>query len=589
MVAEKCESKDSRNECVDAALVAGIGYAVLASTTIHLTSNGRNHATMWPADAVILALLLKQPKRHWPWILLAGWGGNLIANTLTRGWMPGLVLYGAINMAQTWLAAWLILKVNRTGDVLANAGTVSRFILCAGVIAPVLGATLGSLITLSNYGEAFGPSFVRWYLSNALGFLVLAPFLKAAFDGSHWNSFKSRTVTERFEALGLLALHALLTGIVFGQSDIPLLFLPISSLLLISFRLGRSGAMVGVMIVALFGATATFSGDGPITLMRYPADMREFHFQFYLAVLLATALPVAAIVSSRQEALRHLAEREEALRLMMAHSPDGILSFDLAGICRWADGPLERYLGLAPADMLGRSMDVVSPLAHDAASLMRTKAGKTHPGCFEFTPMLRPDIVLEGSIGLLKRDGSNAGTVIALRDITARKASENKLASKAFTDDLTGLSNRLGFRKMLRAFVENLSHPASLAIIDVDGFKAINDSHGHAVGDAVLAEIARRMKQSMREEDFIARIGGDEFAILLCCDPETARKACERMVEVIRQAPVYSKGAVRILASVSCGLAEYRPGLSQDQVFDAADAALYQLKNVGRNGVRTAA
>jgi PAS domain S-box-containing protein len=432
MVAERCASRGSWHECVDGALVGGIGYTVLATTTIFLTSDGRNHATMWPADAIILALLLKHPKQHWPYILLAGWFGNLAANTLTRDWMPGLILYGGINMAQTWLAAWLISRADRPENVLADAGTTFRFILSAGVVAPVFGATLGSLVTEGNYGEAFVSSFVRWYLSNALGFLILAPFMQAVLDGSYARSFKEKLPIEKLETIGLHGFHGLLTCFVFVQDKLPLLFLPISSLLLLAFRLGRSGAMVGVMTIALIGATAMFRDHGPVTLMRYPPDVEEFYFQFYLAVLLATALPVAAIVSSRKEAQQLLAEREEALRLVMAHSPDCMVSFDLAGICRWADGPLEKYLGLVPADILGRSVDVVSPLAHDIASEMRitTKAGRAHRGTFEFSPMLRPDIILEGSIGLLKRKGRDAGAVVTLRDITARKASEdNRLSS----------------------------------------------------------------------------------------------------------------------------------------------------------------
>ncbi|GGC04871.1 hypothetical protein GCM10011494_24260 [Novosphingobium endophyticum] len=434
MVARKCTLKGPWHECVDGALIGGIGYTVLATTTIFLTSDGRNHATMWPADAIILALLLKHPKQHWPYILLAGWCGNLAANTLTRGWMPGLIFYGGINMAQTWLAAWLISRIDKSESVLANAGSTFRFILCAGLVAPVFGATLGSLATEGNYGEAFISSFVRWYLSNALGFLILAPFMQAVLDGSYGRSFKSKTPIEKLETLGLHGLHGLLTFFVFVQDKLPLLFLPISSLLLLAFKLGRSGAMVGAMTVALIGATAMFRGDGPVALVQYPPDVQEFYFQFYLAVLLATALPVAAIVSSRKETQQLLAEKEEALRLVMAHSPEGMVSFDLAGICRWADGPLQKYLGLAPAEILGRSVDVVSPLAHDIACKMRIAArtGHAHRGTFEFSPMLRPDIVLEGSIGLLKRNGSIAGTVVTLRDITSRKTSEdNRLSSRS--------------------------------------------------------------------------------------------------------------------------------------------------------------
>src|SRR3546814_11749258 len=113
-----------------------------------------------------------------------------------------------------------------------------------------------------------------------------------------------------------------------------LLFLPICSLLVLSFRLGRLGTQAGVIIVALIGGVATYRGLGPVTLMHQAPAFDSIFFQVYLGVLLCTALPVAATVSANTEALTRLAEREEALNLIMSHSTDGIISFDLAGIRR---------------------------------------------------------------------------------------------------------------------------------------------------------------------------------------------------------------------------------------------------------------
>lgn len=575
----------------DGVIVAIAGYFLLAVTTIYLTSDGRNHATMWLADAVILALLLRFPKRDWSYILLAGCVSNVLANTVTRGWTPGLLLYGPINMAQTCLAAWLIVRSRRVDNLLADAPTVLRFALCAGIIAPVLGAIAGSAATALNYGEAFGPSFVRWYLSNALGLLIITPFLMAVLDGSYWRCFRARSLASKIEAIGLSACHVVLTMLVFFQNNLPLLFLPLSSVLFLSFRLGRLATILGVMITALIGAAATFKGVGPITAIHAHSDFQEFYFQFYVAIMLTTTLPVAAIVSSRAEVLDNLAEREEALRLMMTNSPDGILSFDVAGVCRWADGPIMTYLGLASEAMVGRSLEMVSLQAPEIVSAMLAAedAEQGHRGVFEFSPVLRPHLTLEGSIGILRRNGNVVGTVITLRDVTRRKAKEVAILSQVQRDDLTGVLNRSGFSKQLRALVGDEAAPASLALVDVDNFKTINDSYGHAIGDAVLVEIASRMKLATRESDVIGRIGGDEFAILLRCDLDTAQKACERMAESIRNAPVFGDGGFSISASISCGVAEYRPGLSRDQVFDAADAALYEVKRAGRNGVRAAA
>lgn len=591
MVAKIAGFRSSLQKGCDDAIIAFIGYFALAAATIHLTSNGRNHATMWPADALILALLLVNARSNWPLILFAGWTANLLANTVTRGWMPGLIVYGGINMAQTCLAAWLIRRSGRHTNLLADFPTVLRFVLYAGLVAPLLGATLGSITTAFNYGTAFGPSFVRWFISNALGLLILTPFVIALLDGGYIRSFKQRTAASRAEEIGLYALHAGITFGVFAQNSLPLLFLPISTVLMLSFRLGRLGTVLGAAVVAIVGVVATFNGHGPVSMTGFDIATQELYFQFYLAGMLATTLPVAATVSSRAEALARLAEREAALRLMMAHSPDGILSFDIAGACKWADGPLGAYMGVEPAAMTGQPLAAISLHSPDLAKKVLAH-GSIEDGrttVFEFSSLLRPDLTLEASIGVLQENGVRVGTVVTVRDVTRRKAKEAAILSKAQTDDLTGLLNRSGFRKHLRAFLSDESRPTTLVLVDVDKFGTINDRHGHAVGDAALIEIGKRIKAATRTQDAVARLSGDEFAILLRCDLGTAQKICERMADTIRESPVYNNGAVAILTSVSCGMAQYHSGMSRDQMFDVADAALHEVKRSDRSSVNAAA
>lgn len=587
-IAAYCSSIEKR---CDDAIIAIIGYFPLAAATIHLTSNGRNHATMWPADALILALLLKNSRRDWPVILVAGWIANLLANVVTREWMSGLIAYGAINMAQTGLAAWLLTRSHRCDNPLADPPAMIRFALYAGIVAPALGATLGSIVTIFNFDQPFGPSFVRWYISNALGLLIVTPVLMAIFDGSLVRGFKERAAADRWEAAGLHTLHLIVTCGVFMQSRLPLMFLPISTALALAFRLGRLGAVLGTLVVAVIGGTATFMGFGRIALIDTGVAEQELMFQLYLAVLLATTLPVAAMVASKAEALEQLAEREAALHLMMAHSPDAVLSFDVAGVCRWADGPLASYLGVEPAAMRGRSLDVMA--LHEPALAEKVRAygrgDMDGTALFAFSPLLRPHLTLEATIAPLRQDGVSVGNIVTVRNAAERKAKEAASRAKTQTDELTGLLNYHGFRKHLRTVLADKSRPVTLALVDVDRFRSINDIHGAVVGDAVLAEVSKRMKAAMRADDAVARLGGDEFAIVLRCDLDMALKVCERMVETVRESPVFGDGVLSVLASVSCGIAQYHAGMSSDELFDASDAALHDVKNGGRNGVRVAA
>jgi len=572
-------------------VVGATCYFILAAMTIWMTSNGRNPATVWPADAVILALLLIHPQNKWPTLVLAGWVANFLANGMVRGWAAGYLLYGAINMSQVVIVAWFIGIRQLRHGLLENASSVGRFILWGGLIAPLIGSLLGSLVAMSIYGQPFGASFERWFASNALGFLVATPFFTAVFDGSFVRDFQSRTIPQRRETLTLLGGYAALAVFVLNQSRLPLLFVPVSALVLLSFRIGRLGTQIAVVISAIAGMAATNHSVGPFSLIPGDTFVNSVFYQFYLAVLLATALPVAAIVSSRSETLTRFAEREETLRQIMAHSSDGILSLDAKGICRWAGGPLEQLIGLDAESLTGRTLHDLPIHDKDVFIAMDFAATSERgaPQIVELRPILRPDVTLEALISPMQREGVSIGTVVTLHNISVRKANELSLTQRAYIDDLTGIYNRAGFYEQLDAMLAKAQHPLSLVLIDIDHFKTINDTHGHLVGDGILCEIARRLAAEARNIDVIGRIGGDEFAIMMCNDALTSRTACERILQAVSNKVILAANGKEVLTSISCGIAEFRPGWSRRQLFEAADTALYAVKQNGRNGARVAA
>ena len=580
------------------ALMGALAYFLMATTTIMLTSDGRSHASVWPADAVILALLLWRPRRDWTALLLAGWLANLLANGVARGWSGGIVFYGAINMAETFMAACWMNRSRLGEEILADGRTMLRFLFGVGLVIPALGALAGTLVSALTYGEPMGPSFLRWYGSNALGFVIFTPFFKALFDGSYVRAIEEQSPAGQARGLALFALHALATVLVFAQSGLPILFLPFSTLLLLSFGLGRLATLAGVILVAVIGAIASVHMGGPMALTHQGPVFQTLFFQVYLAVLLCTALPVAAIVASRAEARVMLGEREELLRLIMAHSPDAILGFDGAGVCRWADGPVRDYLGRDPEELVGVSLTTLTARAGIALDLLPQGGPEDERALrtVEFRPPDQPQITLEASLRVARQvpgRGGAVGSVITLRDITLRKARELAISRRIETDDLTGVFSRAGFRQRFARAIEAASavpgRRVTLALIDVDHFKTINDTYGHPAGDAALVEIARRLLAGTREDDVVGRMSGDEFAILFRCGLETARYVCERITRVIAAEPILMAGNVRVLTSISCGLAQLHPGMSREALFDSADLALYEAKRSGRNGVRAVA
>ena len=178
-----------------------------------------------------------------------------------------------------------------------------------------------------------------------------------------------------------------------------------------------------------------------------------------------------------------------------------------------------------------------------------------------------------------------------LRDeLEQRERTQATIAHLAHHDALTGLGNRLQFHKQLGdALAQRARHGGDLAVlfIDLDGFKAINDSLGHATGDAVLKHLASRLRNSLRETDRIGRLGGDEFAVIQFCNeqPREAAALAARLIDVVKTP--FSIDDHRLVLGASIGIAiadgEYRDA---ERLLRAADLAMYRAKADGRGQFR---
>lgn len=220
----------------------------------------------------------------------------------------------------------------------------------------------------------------------------------------------------------------------------------------------------------------------------------------------------------------------------------------------------------------------------DSQHSANSKAGRV----IDFEPRHAPHLTLEAAVSPLWQGDHLAGSVVTFRDITRRKERERDLKRKAFVDDLTQVNNRAGFYRQLDTAIRE-DATASLALIDLDWFKSINDTFGHASGDQALVVVADIIKAHVHASDCVGRLGGDEFAILLRSDGTAALGACQRIADEICNACLSSRDHRRIPLSISCGVATTKPGQTRETLFEMADAALYAVKEGGRNGVQLAA
>jgi diguanylate cyclase (GGDEF)-like protein/PAS domain S-box-containing protein len=184
-----------------------------------------------------------------------------------------------------------------------------------------------------------------------------------------------------------------------------------------------------------------------------------------------------------------------------------------------------------------------------------------------------------------------AAHIAAIRDITEQHEIEQELVRLAITDELTSLPNRRHFVQQAEQVFARSNQPPyalSLMMLDVDYFKTVNDQFGHAVGDVVLSETAHIMDENLRPTDLLARIGGEEFAILL---PRTlrleAQQIGDRLCRVLASTPIQAEGhAIHVAVSIGIAILDETVG-SLDELLSRADQALYDAKERGRNRCET--
>jgi diguanylate cyclase (GGDEF)-like protein/PAS domain S-box-containing protein len=298
-----------------------------------------------------------------------------------------------------------------------------------------------------------------------------------------------------------------------------------------------------------------------------------------------------------RERTAELEERENVLRSIARHAHDAVVMLDPAGRVTFWNPAAQDIFGYAEAEILGRGLrDVLMPgeardrLEQDFAAIRQDGPGEFAGKTVELTA-LRKDgqqAHIEISLSAVRVRGGWHAVGIA-RDITARKRAEQQLELLATTDPLTGASNRRRFEEVLHGEIARSSRygvPLSLVIFDVDHFKRINDSHGHPVGDEVLVRLAGLIAGNIRETDVLARLGGEEFAVLAAnCDADCARQLAEKLRRLIEAQAFPGAGAV----TCSFGVAGYRAGDGEDALVRRADEALYRAKGEGRNRVIVAA
>lgn len=252
----------------------------------------------------------------------------------------------------------------------------------------------------------------------------------------------------------------------------------------------------------------------------------------------------------------------------------------------WSIPRDESLLGLNLFDALELAEDVVADLGAFTTRLPELVASR-HVSPAEELKLVSGRILRLRVCPVQDEGGTSLGAVLIHEDITLARESESQLAFLAERDPLTGLYNRRRFERELAERMENAGRDKqrmALLLFDLDEFKSVNDLFGHRMGDAVLLQVAGEIRSQLRRNEFLARIGGDEFALLVGdIGDEQLKTLADRLMAVVG-AMSFNLGEVRLSLTSSLGIATF-PGHAgtPQELIAHADAAMYQAKDAGKN------
>ncbi|MEN3308631.1 MAG: hypothetical protein V7603_4833 [Micromonosporaceae bacterium] len=510
------------------ALVAGgVVCMVVAMLTHPLGSTGSERKRLWLDAATVMTSVAV-----FAWYFLVS--GSVGAD-------PAALVTSTVGSALMLMAAFGLLKLILSGT--------APFTLAAAVVGGTCAVVIGLLTALNPvlpHATDHGPLMV----------VRLLPGILFA-------------VTPRVQELQMRARpDALAPRPRRAYSRLPYLAVAATQLLLVSDLLwGGSG-------LRAWGATA---GAMTITGLVLTRQMLAFHDN-------------ARLVTNLDESLLRLRRQEERFRSLLQHASDITMVATRDGHVGYASPALERVLGFPPPyrslqgivnqmhadDLPGwHRMNTRLLAGPDDGNALQLRV-RHADGSWRWLDVIAVNLLDNPSVG---------GIVYNARDVTEARELQDRLRHEATHDALTDLANRALFDERVR-LVHDAPGPdgsdVTILVIDLDDFKKINDSYGHAVGDGLLVAVARRLRECVRPSDTVARLGGDEFAVLLAdTSPEHARTLAERMGLALA-VPVDVEGhLLSVGASIGMATGDREDA---DRLLRDADAAMYAAKHSGKGG-----
>ncbi len=595
-------------------------YVALAHLSLRYFSINGKISVAWLPAGMALAVLLMYGKQF-AWSVLLG----EVAFIMQGGGSLGLALsLGAGNALAALTGAWLMMRRAPFDPSLSSLQEFVRLIILAGGVAGLLAAMVGTTMTVVFAGRSqadFVQNLLGCWMGDLVGILLVTP-LMLVWRRPPAGWLQARRLTEVCLLLGLAFLVGQLIFVGwFHERFGPLaqsywLFVVVA---VATVRLGRHGVVLILLMAAIQGLVGGLQGVG--LFADDVAQSRLANYWLYMVALSGFGMAGATYVDQLKQVQSELAQREESYHRQFADNSTVMLLIDPDGRILDANLAALRFYGYAKDRFLAMQISDVSQ--RSALEILDTLGSAVQADGAQFESQHR---LADGSVRNVSVSSSpiKIGNLRVLHtivfDITDRKRAEAEIQNLAFFDPLTHLPNRRLLLDRLQQALAGSSRSqrkGALLFIDLDNFKALNDTHGHAQGDLLLQQAALRLGNCIRQGDTVARLGGDEFVVMLKDLSGEATEAIDQVASVgakvlnTLKLP-YQLGGVLHHSSASVGITLFGAGEevyqsdalegcgnsgqnggqkssldsglnSVDTLFKRADLALYQAKATGRN------
>lgn len=554
------------------AVAAGValGVALTAYATGRLTLElfkvpGAASAMWWPSAAVALAIVVRCPRQWW-WMLLLAFGlGNALANLTLGGWASPIG-YSVVNIVEIGVAATLLAdRGDRRERRLRTPADAARFAMAFAAAIAVGSAVIGLGALLVPPAAPVREIVAGYAITHTLGLLAIAPLLLPG--RMRWRTGAVQDI--EFVAV-IVATIALGYWIFITPAPAGRAFPVLLPVIWAAIRLRPGRATVITLLTCGFAAFGTSRGWGTLSEIAN-VTQRQLVTQMLIGTVGITALVLVLITRHRQQLAAYARDSEETLRVAIRDAMVGMCSLRLdpghIGEISDVNLALAAMLGYRREELIGRNCTIFNPPGDPDADAgfdaWMVEFARGNPDSFRremrFCTATGGQLWVEVSTTRVQPTSAPPFALVHVHDLTEREQTKQLLEKMALHDALTGLPNRtLLFERLeqqlLRA--ERDGAAVGLVYLDLDGFKPVNDEHGHDAGDAVLVEVARRLSGAVRIGDTVARLGGDEFAIL--CPRVVAGEDLEHIADRVRTAmrePIALPDGAAVTISASMGQA----------------------------------